>query len=385
MYNLEDSNIHSDIFELFISMKPEVVYTMKSCDHGINLHLPNPYHMEGDVWTHTCLSYNALLSIPEYYKLNSFQKSLACLAILCHDIGKPFSRKINEVNYCTFYNHESRSVIETISIVDFLNENYHLTAQLFYWLLLIINLHSEYWKENCDLNKIYADLDYNDILLDVYKVITRADSLGQITSSSIGLKSNIFDLTFEKPDNIIEFDDTKPTVYLMIGSPASGKDTIASNLLENVSIVSYDKLRVELYKQSFINENKLKDLSPNELYNNAWKWCNDKRIQLNDPMYGEIKDLLASGRNVAISNTNMTNKSRKPHIERLRKEYGYTINIVACFVCVDIIDLWERDENRKDEDKSVGEKVITKMYYSFELPTFSEGYDNIILYLNGTN
>lgn len=388
---LTDDNIHSVVFECFVSMKPEVIYQMKTCDHSLNIHLLNPYHMEGDVWTHTCLVYNSLKLLKEFNDLDLKQKLLVCIIAICHDLGKPFTRHINENNYVTFYGHEKRSVIETITILDFLIKTFKINAHDVYFILLIISLHSEYWKEDCNLDNIYSSLNYDDWLLSIYKVLTKADSIGQITSNSLnGTKKDIFSLSFTVPEILPEFDKHKQVVSLMIGCPASGKDTIANALIykstESSRIVSYDDIRVDLYKEAFPNiDIDINTLSSNELYQNAWKWCNEKRINLDEIMYTQIREILASGRNVIISNTNVTKKARKSHIERLRKEFGDSINIGAIFVCVDRFDLCDRDEQRKDKDKSVGEKVITRMYNNFELPELNEGFDRVEIFLNPLN
>jgi len=377
-----ESTLHSQIFESFITNLPDMVYAMKSCDHGLNIHKPNPYHLEGDVWTHTCIAYQSLLYMEEFHQLDTYQQILACLGVLCHDLGKPYVKKVNDVGRCRFTGHEKRSVVETINIVDYLESVHMFNSLQIYQLLCIVSAHSEYWLRD-SMQDVFPLLNYDEYILDVYKLVAMADQNGQIKSVASGFnegKKSIFDFEFDL--TIPEFNgyDDKPTVYVFTGAPACGKDTFINSMEEtNIKIVSYDELRIRLYSAA----NDIEGMSSNDLYSNAWKWCNDTKVNLDNYMYPEIGDMLKNGWNVAISNTNMTIKGRKKIFQRINELGEY--NIVVVFIYSDEYDLIERDTYRKDKDKSVGAHVIHRMYNNLEVPTLAEGFINIIPILNRTN
>jgi predicted kinase len=85
--------------------------------------------------------------------------------------------------------------------------------------------------------------------------------------------------------------------------------------------------------------------------------------------------------NVIISNTNLTIKARKKLIDRINREYN-NVKITIIYIFVEEDELIRRDLLREKADKSVGADVITRMFYSFELPTANENVDQIFVFYN---
>src|SRR5437870_2791595 len=52
------------------------------------------FHAEGDVWTHTMMVGEALLSDPEFASLPRDRKVALALAALLHDVEKPATRAV---------------------------------------------------------------------------------------------------------------------------------------------------------------------------------------------------------------------------------------------------------------------------------------------------
>ena len=74
----------------------EKIETSALRDHvGAMRHTPQSvrWHAEGDVWTHTRMVCESLVSMPEYRHLPQTQRQTLFLAALLHDVGKPMTTR----------------------------------------------------------------------------------------------------------------------------------------------------------------------------------------------------------------------------------------------------------------------------------------------------
>lgn len=141
-------------------------------------------------------------------------------------------------------------------------------------------------------------------------------------------------------------------LYMMIGLPASGKSTIAKEISkkENAIIISTDNLRQEL----------LKDVNSQECNEIIFKEA-EKRL----------KEHLSANRDVIFDATNINYKQRRDWLNRFNK---CNIRKIAILVATPYEECLERNKKRK---KKVPEEVITRMYHSFYVPQYFEGFDEI--------
>lgn len=51
------------------------------------------WHAEGDVWAHTQMVCESLVSLPEYRQLPQIQRQILFIAALLHDVGKPVTTR----------------------------------------------------------------------------------------------------------------------------------------------------------------------------------------------------------------------------------------------------------------------------------------------------
>ena len=142
------------------------------------------------------------------------------------------------------------------------------------------------------------------------------------------------------------------TLFLLVGLPASGKSTFAIKKLQNDNtiILSSDELRKELLGDENCQEN-------NEIVFKT--------------LYKRAKEYLQNGKNVVIDATNINIKSRKRALSNFEKMDIRRVAIVFATpyeICID------RDMSRK---RTVGENVIKKFLYRFEIPMEYEGFDYI--------
>lgn len=144
---------------------------------------------------------------------------------------------------------------------------------------------------------------------------------------------------------------------MMVGLPGSGKSLRAKNLAvkENAIIHSSDNLRQELFGD---------------------KNTQDNNEELFKELHRRIKQDLKGEQNVIYDATNISYKRRKAFLEELKK-----INCEK--ICYLVATPYEKclDQN-KSRKRQIPEYVIKKMYLSFYIPQYYEGWDKINIIWN---
>lgn len=142
------------------------------------------------------------------------------------------------------------------------------------------------------------------------------------------------------------------TLTLLVGLPASGKSTYARERLANDStiILSSDELRKELLG----DEN-----------------CQENNEFVFKTLYKRAKEHLQNGKNVVIDATNINLKARRSALLQFEK---MPIRREAIVFATPFELCIERDSKRA---RTVGEAVIKKFLYRFEIPMKYEGFDEI--------
>lgn len=143
-----------------------------------------------------------------------------------------------------------------------------------------------------------------------------------------------------------------PTLYVMVGLMGSGKSTVAQEISEkyNANIHSSDDIRVEI--------------------------CGDVNNQKRNKevfalLHNRIKNDLKNGKSTIYDATNISYKRRMAFIQELENIPCYKICV---FVATPYEECLERNRNR---DRMVPEEVIKRVYMSFDVPAFFEGWDEI--------
>ena len=146
-------------------------------------------------------------------------------------------------------------------------------------------------------------------------------------------------------------------LIMMVGLVGSGKSHYAKIIAEkeNATIVSSDKLRIELFGDV------------NNMDNNG---------EVFNTLHKRVKDLLKSGKSVVIDATNLGYNKRIGFLEEVKK-------IKCCKECYLIATPYEKclEQNSK-RDRKVPEHVIKRMYESITIPQMFEGWDNIHIIYN---
>lgn len=160
---------------------------------------------------------------------------------------------------------------------------------------------------------------------------------------------------------MLEFD--KPTLYMLVGLPASGKSYYAKQLQlrsENVVIHSSDDLRNELFGCS-------DDKEVNSPANNQ---------KVFTELHKRIKQSLKDGKNVVYDATNINRKRRIAFLNELKNISCYKKCIVV------ITNLYQVYKNNQNRDRIVPDEVIDKMLKTWNTPYYFEGWDDICLEYN---
>jgi hypothetical protein len=375
--------IISDTFEKFIHNFNDYVFEMLNCEHGFS-YIPHQYHLEGNVWTHTCMSYSHIKSVLENVKLDEHEIVLLCIIVLFHDIGKPTCYQDDiEKKKRTFNQHDYRSMQIMLNNYKIIKSVFSVSDEDIIGMMLIIQSHTLYYQVN-DINKVYALLNYRHDLIKLYTLLASVDARGQIRSNSSRSGKDDVDLLkeFLKLDfnNIKKVDDKpsyKRNLYIISGCSGSGKDFVCKNHLSKKIdiVVSWDDIRVSLYLDN--NENDINE-TYNELYHKAFAWCSEqKNINLLQETQQLVTKLYKNGyNNIAIANVSLTRKARKSLIG-IGKTNNANVHSVALLVEKD--KLVNRNMLRVSEvkGKKIEKEIIYNMFDQYILPTHIEGFKSI--------
>lgn len=346
-----------DILRAFLDNKV-LCDAMKACDHG-NDGTVNPYHLEGDVWTHTMLVYN---------QADSTDK-IELIMALCHDIGKVLTRKVKDDGKVTFYGHADASVQPTIDFVLYLLEKEIITKPgldaFMLWGLPAMANHMVYYQNLNKKNLFAGDSSMLRIYLSIMAVM---DSIGSICKEA-KVKGALEGVKYE-PYEVKQWNDRLPTVTIWTGLPGSGKDYLAEKT--GNPILSFDDIRVELYK---LHKWSGFTLTDSEMYMNAFIYCNENKINLMNHLRRKAKKLLDDGYDINICNTSLTRKSRRAIINAIGTKYNYVINQV--FAPTETV--LARNANR--DSKCVPEHAINRMMTHMTVATHFEQHINKINYI----
>lgn len=168
-------------------------------------------------------------------------------------------------------------------------------------------------------------------------------------------------------------------VYMYCGVPGSGKDYLAEKT-PNSEIVSFDNIRIDLWKKEQ-SQDTLDKMSDKEIYNEAWEWCKENRINLMGHMMKQIKHIFdTSEKYVCICNTNLTRKARRKIINSLWSFKNYKIEIICVYVLVPYKDIINRNLYRSSH--TVPMSVIEQMCLNQHIPTLYEGFDSVSIINN---
>ena len=143
---------------------------------------------------------------------------------------------------------------------------------------------------------------------------------------------------------------------MLIGLPGSGKSSYARDYVatrHGTIIVSSDDIRQELWGDANDQQN------PSKVFNE---------------MFLRTVSAMTQGTNVIYDATNLTAKTRKTTLARLRQAIGQDFIAVADVIVCSISECKRRQGER---DRKVPDEVIDRMVRQFQTPWYNEGWDTI--------
>lgn len=150
----------------------------------------------------------------------------------------------------------------------------------------------------------------------------------------------------------------KPILRMMVGLPASGKSTEASDLVDN-STPEQTWVQVE---KDIIRKDA--SLFEDGAYNHK---RGDEAIVIRE-RNRQIREALRAGNSVVVSDTNLDPKHRG-QLRMLATECDVDFEVDDSFLDVSVEECLKRDEER---EHSVGANVILDMYYKYVHPGFHQ-------------
>lgn len=153
-----------------------------------------------------------------------------------------------------------------------------------------------------------------------------------------------------------------PTLYMLVGVPASGKSTWVN---ENVNFQECTVLSTDDYLQDIANK---RGKTYNDVFQShikeATKWMNDL-----------AKYTFFNDRDAVWDQTNLTAKSRKAKLEMVPDHYE---KIAVYFAAPDAEEYKRRLDSRPG--KTIPYHILKNMAESIEVPTKDEGFDDVIFF-----
>jgi len=165
----------------FQTTYPHLKQALLACHHNFDDSETNPYHVEGDCWSHTMM-------VCKIAQLKGYDKVVQVAALL-HDIGKPNSRKINPLNnHVQFFGHEELSATMAEPLVADLVERKMITVGESKEILKLIAFHAYLYKY--DEEEIYEKFKDDLELFKHLVELALCDDLGRFSE---GMGKNSLD------------------------------------------------------------------------------------------------------------------------------------------------------------------------------------------------
>lgn len=332
------------------------------------------YHGEGDVYTHTKLVCDALVSLDEYKKLNKESKEAIFIASLLHDIGKIRTTKMVDGALAS----PRHTIVGASMARELLWSELDLCGsikdiELREAICTLIRYHSfppyAIFSENPEIKllKIASDSELFPLFsLDKLCTLEKADVLGRINDNTNTILERIEYCRMLAMENQCEngsykfFDDFTKRAYfkgktsfkddqlyndswgqviMLSGLPASGKDTFISKNYSNMNVISLDEIRKEIGIPADAKQGPVIALA-----------------------HERAKELLRKKQPFIWNATSLTSLLRSSQIE-LFESYGASVKTIYLEAKLDTV--LERNKKRQ---AYVPENVISKMLSKIEPP-----------------
>jgi len=331
-----------EIISKFKNSNYELYKQMQNTEHGYMGIYDNPYHLE-NIWEHT------LLVMKEAENASMVQK----LAALCHDVGKPETKKDQTNQRRSFFNHEGVSTF----FVNHILSIYNISKEEKDSVIHIVANHGNFYnfiEDNRIPEKNYEKLQKRfsksqlKNLFEFYKY----DHNGRIQKEKEPMDKlySDFNKIIETYPEEINQDPNLPVITVLIGLPRSGKSTFASQF-KNSTIISRDDIVMSY---------------PGRNYTEKWNSLSkEDQKNIDKTLYSNFQNAVKNKENIIIDMTNMSKKTRKKWLVKnyIKNALVFAVSIDECYA-------------RNTKDKFINKKIMKNMAKQFYYPDHEE-FNNI--------
>jgi len=346
----------------FINNYRHYVEDMKKSDHGYGDNL-QPYHKEGNVWTHTLMVITTIDTLfmttkrfsNENDLYNTQNRVILLTTALLHDLGKPLSREELESEtrgkYYTFKGHEGISTFMSIEVLQKLKIDFpqYFNDEVILKILTLISTHG------------VAVEDENNEMYFLKETFRFADKNGAVRDNGSVLQEQYPKRKFHKTNKKVEGHE----LIVLSGLSGSGKSTLIKEKYNDYFIVERDQLLIDLYNENFEPTNSYKVMY-DTIKNRGLKEKLDKRFN------EYLIEVSKKETKVVIDMTMTSLNSRRKMLNIFSKFYSKNVLFL-----LDVNELKRRNESRKHLDKNFDFNILMTQMKSFVIPVKEEGFENI--------
>lgn len=345
---------------------PDLVKSMKDAQHHYDETLLNPYHIEGDVFTHTmmvCLMAKHVAHNNDHVRWSA----------LLHDIGKPGARRVNTENKrIAFYGHEGLSSFMAIDILN----NTDIPVKDKILIHKLIAMHGELFHFVKSDGTIKADIldafKGERELLENLTYQVWADSFGRfwhagrVTNIDVDLPDHFRPMVEQLSYGIQPMKNTgNPQLTVLVGPPCSGKSTWINEHAGDTVVISRDALVEAAGAKRGMN------------YSDTFKFLNANKdvsnVEVDGLLNQQTLDARNAGVNAVIDMTNMSKKGRRRWIGEFAKYDKKAVVFLTGYE-----ELKKRNAIRaKNTGKFIPDHVLQDMCLRYSMPTYGEGFNSI--------
>jgi len=344
-YNVEMNMVEwlqTHYMDLVISMQ-------RSSHHSDSLKSLNPYHLEGDVWSHTLL-------VLEKAKERGYDEATQ-FALLCHDIMKPACRRDNG-DRTSFKGHEIYSAYKSLELSRAYGFNQEDQEKIFKLIAYHTCLLKKLKDDDC-LSIIQRQHRGNpDLLLDLIPV-TVADGLGRVMKEYSKQLYYLEDYLSGVVESLISKEEArgdKPLVNCMIGLPASGKSTyLKKEKIDSSNIICRDDICLEVLKS--------------RNYGDIAHLSSKQKDEVSNLMMKKKNSLVDKKEDIYFDMINLVDRDRYMSLKGIPRNYWFKATIFV----TDLPTILERNKSR---GKEVPWSYIERQILRGALPLYDE-FDEI--------
>lgn len=354
---IESKYTASDIIKIFVEKHFTTYTSMVMKSHFYSDFEPNPFHMEGGVWTHT------MMVLKEAENASDVMK----LAALCHDIGKAYvSEDKHEKKRRRFTNHEAVSTFHAKEVL----ESYDLTKEEKHRILFIVANHGSFYnffEEGRIPEKNYTKFTERftyEQFLDLSEFY-RYDHNGRFHVGESDRCNDDVYKDFKKILNIMRSEhvafksqtNTEKTITVLVGPPRAGKSTWVENNVNEALVISRDDLVMKH--------------GEGKTYSECWSSISqEKHKELDKEIQSMFQNAVKTGHDIVIDMTNMSKKSRRKWLANTKDYHKKSVVFIESPSCL---------ISRNTPEKHIPLKVTDMMMRNFVWPQHDE-FDHVELY-----